>query len=632
MPDEAVMKWMELVEERELSPEHTTAQKYGKESRAWASGEDQYSEQEMAAWRSDIVRGNLWYRDIKVMTADVLGREPEIVVSSMFQDDVYVRACSAIAAMAKKVASETKLYEELEAAYLTAKHDNLGFVRLHWDKHRQLPTFMWVEGKVLMDKSGHGMPNRARWMAECVKRPLSDVLEDDKIKKSMRNKLRRHFTDGFKIDYERELEFVYIWSKDGETPWKKHDGRKYIVLCKEWLDEPICVEDWPWPFLDHDEFPIKMLRLEWIPGRFEGLVPFQIAKPLLTQHNWLNSYLMAGIRRELTKKVLVNEQTITEPDKLTDGQHLATIKVNGEGRVKDAVHVIDFTGSGASNAMQALQLVKAQHDEQTGVTDIARGQSPGNRVTATEARALERNTAAIAQQESKIVDRFYNDVFRTLCMAILYYVPQYSRVVADMGGKAVIKTKSWDDAAPAGVDEAGQPIYGAWVDVQVGLEEASQLPDPALFEPDHILRPGVDAWVGDDHAASWLNYDLDQLRRDFSFTIESGSSRSEYKQMQQRNALTMLQTVGQIAQMYGAHAAYYEMVRYFILSMDLPDPQRFIPDRALFMAGPQFQPQKLPGENGDKAAPHEQPGSNSLGYGYSPNGTPEPAGPSEVER
>jgi hypothetical protein len=629
-------KWIAMVEDRLDSPEQTQMKEDGKKSREWYQNKGQYDDKNDWVWKGDLVRGNLWYRDVNTMAAAVLAHDPRISVLSTLRDPIFQRASAAIEALATRIAGETRLFKELEAAYLTAKHDNLAFVRMHWDAFRQIPTYRWCEGQVVMDDLGHGMTNRARWIAEVIERPLSEVLQDIALPLEKRQKLRKKLMSNSlheKIDYERLVKLYYIWSKTGSTPWIKSTGRKLIIICDAMQDDPMLVDEWPWPFLDADEFPIDVLRLDWIPGQFQGVTPFRVAEPLLKQYNWLSSFLQSSIRREVTKKVLYDD-TVDDPSKLTSGKYLELIKVEANDGLDNHVKVLDFTGSGAGDALQALELVKAQHDEQTGVTDIVRGQALGGRTTAEETRTLSRNASMVFQREGKIVDDFVNEVVRKFCMALLYYIPQWSRVVSDtdpLTGVPIVDitgirhntliTKTWDALA-------------GWITVKVDDEEASALTDPDIHPSGYVARAGTDAWIGDDHAEAWLVYDEEQLRRDFSFRIEAGSSRAEHSVTEQRNTMTMLQVLGPVYQQFGLFEQYYELIRMFILAFRLPDPHRLIPPMEQFVMQASFSPQPTaPGRaDGDKATPDEQPPMQSFNAGFSAEGTPSPEGISDAEQ
>jgi hypothetical protein len=216
-------------------------------------------------------------------------------------------------------------------------------------------------------------------------------------------------------------------------------------------------------------------------------------------------------------------------------------------------------------------------------------------------------------------------------LGIFYYVPQWSRKVDGMGGVAEFV---YMEPQPASVDPMGNPVPempGQWMPMQVGEEELAGLASPEGRDPGYVIRPGVDSWIGVDHALAWIEYDIEQLKRDFTFSVEVGSARADHSMEEQRTALTLMQSLMPIYQQYGATEQIYELLKFYITSFRVPNSHRFLPPMETFLMGqpPSFTPE--PGKE-DKASPVQQPAAQTLGMGFGAEGLRGFGTPEQVKR
>ncbi|MFQ6608925.1 MAG: hypothetical protein ACE5EE_10400, partial [Fidelibacterota bacterium] len=395
-----------------------------------------------------------------------------------------------------------------------------------------------------------------------------------------------------------------IWSKTGEEPWKEPGPRKHMVIAEEMRDKHLLVDDWAWPYLDHDEFPIFQLQFKVISDDSHGATIFELLQPLFEGYNWANSFLFEDGKRSCSKKVLYDESRIepNEAKKLVSGRHLEVIKCRKNPN--EAIHTQDF-GAGSMAAKETLQLQKSLHDEQSGITDVVRGNALGSRTTAAEAELVSQNSALVFAGLAKRLDGFLNKIVKALSQACMYYIPQWSRVV--INGAIVIRAYRLE----------GQDLVE---DIQPLTDE--ELDTLSMGEEGEVVRPGVDAWVGIEAALSYMDYNVGQIKREFGIEVEAGSARAEHIAREQRNSMALLQTLLPIYQQIGANEQIYELVRRFVTSFRVKNSDRLIPSPELFQALPIAEP-----DNTSKGQPEHILGMRNNELGVETGGRQDALGP-----
>lgn len=596
--------------------------KAGEKSKAWYKGAEELFKKEFAEWKGELVRGNLWQRDYDILHDSLWADDPRFSVTA--EMDGFDAACASVEGMAMRAWQETTCFDDMDTAFGQALHENIAWVALDYDRHRQLPRIRWVDSFVAVDPMCKGMIKRAQWISEMMDRPLMDVYTDAAIPEPMREKILKAYTErAEKYDPECVVKMAYVWSKRGPEPWapKKLSGRKLIVICDK-LDEPVLVEEWPWPFLDQDQFPLYMLRIKKVAGELEGITLFELFESLFRHYNWAVTFNLMTAKREAQKKILMNENAIrdkTEQDKVLSGRHLELIK--GTGNMEEALHVVDF-GNGSDLVYKTAEFSKQVHDEQSGITDVQRGMPIGGRATAEEVRSVKSNGAITFQGIAKVLDQFSNQVIHDFVLAVCYYVPAWSRIVG-MDGQLWTKVKDL---------ETGQLI-----DMLVGTEELESIGE-FIPTPGNIVRAGVDAYLGPEMAYHWPDYEVEQLKRDFSFKVEAGSSRADAMIDEQRNTLAMLTTLGQPYLQMGMVPQYFELVKRFLLSFRPKSVYKLLPppniqtkmQEMMMWAGAQAMASRLLTGGMGAPAGGPTPGGDAMNmFGANPSqpmGAPEMAG------
>lgn len=548
--------------------------KQGKLARKWYKGKEYKSEKNKNIdWDGMFVRGNLWQRDYDTLINSIYANTPKASVSTPKSDPISIKAAAAIDSLASKIWKETSVDEEVECVLRRALFDNNGYAKLHWDQSRQVPTIIECTGTVVFDKNANGRLKRARWVAEIVKRPIVDVVNDLVLDSEARAKLKQRMLKMNENEHKMHetVTLAYIWSKKGKQPWKTVEQRQHIIIAEEMKETPLLVADWAWPFLDEDEFPVARLQAKPIADDDYGTTLFGLLQPLFESYNWASSFLFENGKRACSRKVLYDESRIdsSEAKKLTSGRHLEVIKCRKNPN--EAIALQDF-GAASPAALETLQLAKTLHDEQSGITDVVRGSPLGDRTTAAEATLVSQNSSIAFAGIAKRLDRFLNQSVKMLAQACLYYIPQWSRVTIN----GVVMIRSYQ------IIETGDlvPII-------------LPLPDEEPIAPGtegQVMRPGVDAWVGIESALNYMDYSVQQIKREFGIEVEAGSARAEHIAKDQRDAMALLQTLLPIYQQIGANEQIYELIRRFVNSFQVKNADRLIPPPELLKALPIEEP------------------------------------------
>ena len=609
-------KWWAEVNKELDSEGQTKNRSQLKEAVQWYLNDETAVKKYFETWDGMVVRGNLYQRDIDLLFDSIWTEDPKVSAITQLRDPKFAKAAEAFEVMTKKAWDETEASDQALFTILEAMFSNVAFIKLEYDRFRQLPTVKWVEGSIAIDPKGAGDFKRASWVAEIVEMRVMDFLSDETFSEEKRKEVREQLDvdaagKGEKFDFDRMLKLAYVWSKKGSNPWAKVTGRKLIVVT-DVIETPVLEEEWPWPFLDHDAFPIYPLRINILPRNFFGISLWKKNQAVYQHYNWAASFMMEDARKAAQRKVLVNTNKVKDKEKLTSGKHMEIIECQGDP--KEAIFLQDF-GQGSAAVINTFELAKRIHDEQSGINEMARGESPGERVTAEEVRTRQNNSSSVFRGIARQVDKWLTTVMRDFTYAIIYYVPQWSRRVMPDGS---VMEASYVPSQQ--IDPMGSPVY-VWDYKPIAEEEAVGLPVSIGLDPGFVLRPGVDAWVGVNHALNWMSYDLEQLRRDFAFSIETGSTRTEHSINEQRTALTLMQSLLPIYQQYGCHEEVHALIQFYVNSFRVPNSGRFIPPQEKFLMGPMSyapEPGQTPGK--DKANPLQQPAAQGMGLGYGPEG------------
>lgn len=606
-------KWWVKVQDRLMKTDHSQAQEALKTAVQWYCNEEVAFTKETGAhkWDGLVVQANMFQRDIDILRSVLYADVPKPSIKANMRDMEALKATEAFKALLLKVWEETLVHREINMCILMALYGNLGYMRLEFDMHRQIPVMKWMTGEVIYDENSAGIPARALWAAEIFSVSLIEIYTNEAFPKDRREELltavKGRIKEGEKFDLEMQIKIAYVWSKRGEKPWEKLEGRKLVVVCEE-LEEPLLVSDWDWPFIDHDRFPIYRLMFNKIPKDDYGITMFAKLRAPVNQYNWAASFAMESARKTASAKLFYDKSRLADPSRLTSGKHMETCETNGPPA--EAVHYQEL-GSSNRVALDSFMMSKQIHDEQSGINEVARGDSLGDRTTAEEVRTRSRGSSTVFKGYSDAIDDFLSEVTRDHVSALVYFVPRWDRIA--LGGQIV-------ESAFDGMQ---------WLQNPIPPEEAANLLSPVALPDFYVVRPGVNAWVGVNHALNWLDYDIEQLKRDFSFTVRVGSTHTDYSNAKKQDTLILWQTLIPFYQTIGPMAgeAMYELTRAFVEANADEDPMRFLPPREAFTAMQSFVSEPAGTEQqGAGPTPAEQPPEHSLGMQ-----TDRPFGASDAE-
>lgn len=590
-------KWWDHIETQRTGP-HQAAQEELKSAIEWYCNEGAAFLKETAKYNWDglTVQANLYQRDIDILRATLYAGLPKISIRSTLRDPEMSAAAEAFQALLNKVWVETRFRRDVDYVVAQALFGNVGYMRLEFDPHRQIPVMRWVDGQVIYDQHAKGDPRRGLWCAEVFNLSFIDVYNNEAFpadrREALREQLQGRTKEGEQFDMETQVEVAYVWSKKGAEPWRQLEGRKLIVLCKD-LDEPLLIEDWAWPFIDLDRFPVYRLMFNKIPGSDYGVTMYNKLRASIHHYNWAASFSMEDAKKSATGKIFYDRTRISDPSKIFNGKHKEGVECTGNPN--EVMAKVDL-GSGSTVALSTFQLAKQIHDEQSGINDVARGDSLGERTTAEEVRTRSRSSSTVFKLYTDAIDDFLDEVVSDHMAALIYFVPQWDRVVLE---NTIVQT-----------------VFNGqmWEQYPIELDEAAGLASPMGLPDFYVMRPGVNSWIGVNHALAWKDYDIEQLKRDFAFSVQVGSTHADYAIEKQRNVLAAYQTLSPLYMQIGAGEQVYELAKAFVESMMPDDPGRFIPPRELFTNMQSFVSQPgAPGAGQDKATPAEQPPEQTLG-------------------
>jgi hypothetical protein len=365
--------------------------------------------------------------------------------------------------------------------------------------------------------------------------------------------------------------------------------------CDTWL---LNVEN-PTPYLDDDEFPYAILRLDELPGEFIGPAMWKMVDSICKSFNWAASYHMNDMRKTATRPIAYDKDRLDDPQLLRSRKHMIPIPVSGDP--KTVISPMDF-GQADKTIFDSVNFFRDLLDKVTGIDDIARGEE-GRTKTATESQILQSNSNISMRGPSRALDDFLNDLIRKIGLASLYYTPAFSVVevpsVNSITGmkenqyftKQPIQTMVTDPISrlPAMDPATGQPV------LQMQLQMVPVQADGPV--------KGIDYFHGDEVALSWpiqLGADFEEIKCDLDFRIEAGSSRIEKRQEKKQTALELFNTVGQIYFQMGLYEQYYEILNRLITAFDMEDVDKLLPPKEQFvqMTMMMQQQQMMTGQQG----------------------------------
>lgn len=642
--------WKHRIKKRLCDEDYQNYEKAKKDARDYYSGKlipDEYRKD----WGGDTVELNMWRRILTYFVDALFSQNPNFVVRPRPGRDsaALLPAASAVEDFIRYTWDETAMDEECRRVLKDAYFGNVSAAKWDWDIKRGLPRMRWITGKLIVDPGAHGDLSRARWVVEEMEVSILRILQDDTFPIEKRQRYAAKL--GLSPDQDnsafldRVRKLYYVYTREGDDPVacldvfgvQQYEKNKLIVFVED-SEEYLYEADKPHPWLDDDEFPFAIMRVDEMPGEFFGSPLWTMLHSMVNALNWIMSYAMTTMRKQATTLVGVNKEIIDNPRALATKSHMEIIPCNGPP--EQAAAPLNMGKGQVAGSLQEAESVMEWLDRLSGMSEIVRGESSG-RKTAEEARYLQTNATLILKGPAIALDRFLETCVKYIGLSGLYYIPSFNRQVAPDGMIIAGVAQDVPVMSPHGqpaVDPMGKPMMQKQVMQQpVSPDEAKSLgaqewkndlgqnfgfrakgtqasigmDGNPMFQhpqPGQVLRPGVENILGPESAANWPVMNLEEVKRNFLLSFEAGSTRAEWRYDQQQMAQAAMQVLGNIYQMAGFADQFYELLLAYTRTLNLPDTHRLIPSREVFVA--QFtaamQMQAAAQQNGNKEGKSEQ--------------------------
>jgi hypothetical protein len=638
-----VALWKSWIKRRQNAEDFTEWKKCVDEAKKFYKG-DTSDDPETNNWQGPTVKVNLWRRIQTYFVDAIFSAYPNLSVrpAQGRENPETLGAASAVEAMVMYSYRETKMRAELKRVLTRAWSDGISQAKVDLDPNRGIFRLRWTPGLFLVDGQAHGDLSRGMWTAEEVKVSRMAVLRDKMFPLAKRKALAGAFaakTGGEGAQgYDSETTLWYVYSRAGTNPMAALEtltggdddaeqvepddlGKVCFVICDEY-DGFLYEAGDPCPWLDEDEYPYPVLKIDDVPGEWYPSPVWKMLSSLISAINWLLSFHIASMKRTASSFVLYNKTIVKNMPDIANAAHMSAHGV--EGPPAQAASILDL-GRSDMSMLQGAEMIQGWLDQLSGYNEVARGESSG-RKTAEEARYLQSNTSLVVKGPSQSFDDFMEESFRQIGLASVYYIPAFSWSIGP-GGEIMTQAMQEVPPQPQGMDPmTGQPIMSppsqTLVPVPVTPEEAAQvgavdmeqygyrLPDTQVLEADptvdpltgmlvqpppqfqhpqagKVVRKGVDYFLGVETAAKWPKQKFEDIKRDLLFSFEAGSTRASFRQDQQTAATNALNLMGPILEKAGAFGEIHELLSDISNSLPLANPDRRIPTRENFVGAMQ---------------------------------------------
>jgi len=577
-------------------------------------------------WGGDTVELNMWRRILTYFVDALFSQNPNFVVRPRAGRDssALLPAASAVEDFVKYAWDETSMDEECRRVLKDAYFGNLSAAKWDWDLKRGIPRMRWITGKLIVDSGAHGDLSRARWIVEEMEVSLLRILQDDTFPLDKRQRYAAKLGLSASTDNSAFLDRIrkvyYVYTREGDDPvacldvFGAQGGEKNkLIVFVEDSDEYLYEADNPHPWLDDDEFPFAIMRVDEMPGEFFGSPMWTMLHSMVNALNWIMSYSMTTLKKQATTIIGVNKAIVPNPKGLATKAHMEIVECDGPP--DQAAAPLNMGKGQVQGSLQDAEAVMSWLDKLSGMSDIVRGESSG-RKTAEEARYLQTNASLILKGPALALDKFLETCVKYIGLSGMYYIPAFNRTIAPDGsiiagvaqdqpvmgpqgpavgpdGKPVIQKVVMQQ--PVAPDEAKSLGAQEWKDdfgrsfgYHVDGTQASIGPDgqPMLQhpQPGTLVRPGIENIIGVECAKAWPVMDLKEVKRNFLMSFEAGSTRAEWRQDQQQMVQAAMQVLGGIYQTAGFPEQFYELLLTYTRTLNLPDTNRLIPPREVFVA------------------------------------------------
>lgn len=615
-----------------------------------------FAQKDLDAWSGDTVKANLLHRSINFMAEAAYAQHPNVRVTgrknSKYPDSVLW--AENIQKHIEYVFEECKQDKEIKKTWKDSYFGNFSAAKINYDKKRGLFSSKWVAGDIIFDPDAHGDTRRARWWAERVEIPRYRVWQEESFDPKRRTELKK-MGSGSNIEYNNAVDGTktvatdkevvwYIISKEGIDPFNEMPRVVLLVLAENY-DKWLLKQDNPYPYLDDDEIPYPVMQLDILPGEPIGVPYFKVVKSIVEAFNWAASYHMSDMRKTATRPIAYDKNKIDDPAVLNSRKQM--MKIGVDGSPKDVLQALDI-GQSDKTIFDSVQFFYNLLDQVTGIDEIARGEE-GRTKTATESQILNQNSSVAMKGPQGALDEFLIDLVRMIGLASVYYIPAFSIIENPQFNPMAQPTQMVDPATGMPLFNNGTPMMqppDPMVTSKFLTKQVVQQPvldpmgmpgmDMATGQPmmQKVVQPipapdatgpvkGIDYFHGDDVAMNWPTIPFEEIKCEFVFKIEAGSSSQQKRFERNRVALELFKILGAEYRQLGLWDQFYELIAYLATTFDVPDLNKLLPPKAQFVQqamNAQMMAMQQGQENGpEKAKPGEFSESKNEGKDFPVN-------------
>lgn len=344
-----------------------------------------------------------------------------------------------------------------------------------------------------------------------------------------------------------------VYDGNNRIVWFEYSGDGNLKFLKEE----------PWPYvLDHDEFPIEVLKLTLDTQKFYPYSIFSPVHSLQVQANWGQTRVNTTMHRASQTKVLVSKSAVSQPelDKLLSPTEYEIVMTEAEAAyVKQAVQNMDFLNPAAITSLREQAVIAAGAYEQfSGLEDISM-QAKSHQTATTSAlqdKKAEIRIGFYADQVERFVSRCakkmvqiaYSTLTAEDIEAVLGPLPQIEEVEVDVPMVA-------EDGAPQ-LDEEGNQIIDVQVVRSTSVWPTKMPPEVIRREVDLIVEPRSMRYINSEQNINEL-----KLVSDAQINVLSSAMAAA---QQSPEAAALIVKSGM------------EMVRQMAAALQLPEASKFL--------------------------------------------------------
>lgn len=261
--------------------------------------------------------------------------------------------------------------------------------------------------------------------------------------------------------------------EDEVTRYLRRSGNRRIILC---MHHPVLLDDTGWPFiLDHDEFPITLIRTHRVPGSLLPYSPLRPVKELQKQINWALTFLITQMRRTSQIKYVIDKSALggaTSEEAINKLTSLESEEVIvASGALERVIAPLKLEPLSQAPLMM-LEMLQDQFDTISGFAEMFGGAE--NSRSATEASIKEERAQTLTDLMRQATEAAAQEILRHMLQISWSATP--AETVAKIVGEDIVEM---------GMDQ----LTGQRIPVAIYWNE-NMTPEEIRAEVDVVLEPG----------------------------------------------------------------------------------------------------------------------------------------------